>query len=49
MEIERYRSLARATALALLGDHHLAEDAVQDAFLEAHRSWDTLREPEKQR
>jgi len=47
MEIERYRSLAQATALALLGDHHLAEDAVQDALMEALRSWETLREPEK--
>jgi RNA polymerase sigma factor (sigma-70 family) len=47
MEIERYRRPAYATALALLGDHHLAEDAVQDALLEAHRSWDRLREPER--
>jgi len=48
MELERYRELAYGTALALLGDHHLAEDAVQEALLEAHRSWDRrLREPDK--
>jgi len=47
MEIERYRRMALATALSLLGDHHLAEDAVQDAMVEAIRSWDTLREPER--
>ncbi len=47
MELERYRQLAYGTALSLLSDHHLAEDAVQDAFLEAHRGWDTLRESGK--
>ncbi len=47
MEIERYRRLAHGTALALLGDHHLAEDAVQDALIEAHRSWESIREPAK--
>ncbi len=47
MELERYRDLAHGTALALLGDHHLAEDAVQDAFVEAHRSWESLRDPNK--
>ncbi|MEM8883813.1 MAG: sigma-70 family RNA polymerase sigma factor [Planctomycetota bacterium] len=47
MELERYRELAYGTALALLGDHHLAEDAVQEAFLEAGRSWDRVREPDK--
>jgi len=45
MEFERYRDLAFGTALALLGDQHLAEDAVQEALLEAHRSWDRLRDP----
>jgi len=37
MDLERYRELAYGTALSLLGDHHLAEDAVQEAFFEAHR------------
>ncbi|MHC4937471.1 MAG: sigma-70 family RNA polymerase sigma factor [Planctomycetota bacterium] len=45
--MERYRELAYGTALSLLGDHHLAEDAVQDAFVEAHRSWDSLRDAGK--
>ena len=47
MELERYRELAYGTALALLGDHHRAEDAVQDAFVEAHTSWESLRDPDK--
>ncbi|MHC4955237.1 MAG: sigma-70 family RNA polymerase sigma factor [Planctomycetota bacterium] len=47
MELERYRELAYGTALALLGDHHRAEDAVQDAFVEAHTSWESLRDPKK--
>ena len=46
MDVEQYRQPAYATALAILGDHHLAEDAVQDAFVEALRSWDRIREPE---
>ncbi len=46
MELERYRDLAFGTALAVLGDHHLAEDAVQDAFVEAIRSWDRIRNEE---
>lgn len=47
MDVERYRKPAYATALAVLGDHHLAEDAVQDAMIEALRSWDGLRDPTK--
>jgi RNA polymerase sigma factor (sigma-70 family) len=45
MELERYRELAFGTALSLLGDHHLAEDAVQEALVEAHRCWDRLERP----
>ena len=47
MDVERYRKPAYATALAVLGDHHLAEDAVQDAMIEALRSWEGLRDPTK--
>ncbi len=46
MELEQYRDLAWGTALAILGDYHLAEDAVQDAFVEAYRSWDRLERPD---
>jgi RNA polymerase sigma factor (sigma-70 family) len=45
--MERYRSLAFGTALALLGDYHLAEDAVQEALWIAHRSRERLRDPAK--
>ena len=46
MELERYRDLAFGTALSLLGDYHLAEDAVQEAFVEAIRCWDRLENPD---
>ena len=46
MELERHRDLAFGTALALLGDYHRAEDAVQEAFVEAIRCWDRLENPE---
>ena len=34
-----------AYATAILGDRHLAEDAAQEAFVEAHRQLRSLREP----
>ena len=35
--VVRYERLARAVALDVLGDHHTAQDAVQDAFVTAFR------------
>jgi len=46
MELERHRDLAFGTALSLLGDYHRAEDAVQEAFVEAIRCWDRLENRE---
>ena len=41
--IVRFQDFAYATALRYLGDHALAQDAAQDAFLDAHRSLPQLR------
>lgn len=41
----RYQDMSVAYAYSLLGDFHLAEDASQEAFLEAFRSLGSLREP----
>jgi RNA polymerase sigma factor (sigma-70 family) len=43
--VERFREYAYGRAFAVLGDHQLAEDAVQEAFAEAFFSLDKLREP----
>lgn len=43
---EHYRSLVRMAAL-LLDDVALAEEVVQDAFVEMHRSWGRVSEPAK--
>ncbi len=42
--VSRHTRLAGAVAYGVLGDRHLAEDAVQEAFLKAFRSLDTLRD-----
>ncbi len=44
--VRRFQGAAFACATNLLGDRHLAEDAVQEAFLEAHRGLRTLGAPE---
>jgi len=44
--VQRYRDGAYALARALAGDEHLAEDAVQEAFVEALGRLVQLRDPE---
>jgi RNA polymerase sigma-70 factor (sigma-E family) len=43
---EHYRSLVRMAAM-LLDDVALAEEAVQDAFVQLHHSWGRVAEPSK--
>jgi len=43
--VTRFESYAHSRAYAILGDLHLAEDAVQEAFLEACLKLHQLREP----
>ena len=42
---QRFQGMARGYAFQYLKDYHLAEDAVQEAFLEMHRCLSSLREP----
>jgi RNA polymerase sigma factor (sigma-70 family) len=44
--VRRFQDMAYDYAHVLLGDRHLAEDAAQDAFIEAYRCLGKLREPE---
>lgn len=41
----RFQDMAFASAYAILGDAHSAQDAAQEAFLEAYCTLDKLREP----
>ena len=43
--VQRYQDFAYASALARVGDHQLAQDVAQEAFLQVHRDLPTLREP----
>lgn len=43
--VRAYQDTAVAYATSILGDYHLAEDAAQEAFVEAHRLLPSLREP----
>jgi RNA polymerase sigma factor (sigma-70 family) len=43
--VRAYQDIAVAYAASILGDYHLAEDAAQEAFVEAHRKLRSLREP----
>jgi len=41
--VERYERAVRATALSVLRDRHLAQDAAQDAFVKAYEKLGSLR------
>lgn len=43
--VERFQRMACAVAYAVVGDVHLAEDAAQEAFIEAYHGITSLREP----
>jgi F-type H+-transporting ATPase subunit beta len=43
--VRRFQDMAYASACALIGDAHLAEDATQEAFLQAYFDLPMLREP----
>src|SRR5262245_53721776 len=43
--VRAYQNIAVAYATSILGDYHLAEDAAQEAFVEAYRKLPNLREP----
>ena len=36
--VKRFQAMAYGSACSYLGDFHLAEDAAQEAFVEAYRS-----------
>jgi RNA polymerase sigma factor (sigma-70 family) len=44
--VKRFQAFAFSQAFSILGDSHLAEDAVQDAFIEAYLKIGSLRTPE---
>lgn len=44
--VARFQDMALAYAYSILGDFHLAEDAAQEAFVQAYRDLSALREPE---
>ena len=43
--VSRFQDMAVGYGYSLLGDFHLAQDAAQEAFLEAYRDLPNLREP----
>lgn len=43
--VQRFQGMALAIGQAMLGDAHLAQDAAQDAFIDAWQSLHALREP----
>src|SRR5712692_187738 len=43
--VRRFQDMAVGYAASILGDFHLAEDAAQEAFIEAWRDLPQLREP----
>ena len=43
--VRRFQDMAHGYAHSILGDFHLAEDAAQEAFVDAYYKLDALREP----
>ena len=43
--VARYERAVRATALAVLRDHHAAQDVAQEAFVSAYEKLGRLRKP----
>ena len=43
--VQRFQDMAYGYAYSILGDFHQAEDAAQEAFIEAYRQLPSLREP----
>ena len=43
--VRRFQDMAYGYGYSMLGDFHLAEDAAQEAFIQAYRDLPTLREP----
>src|SRR5579859_7146779 len=43
--VERFQDMACASAYAMCGNRQIAEDAAQEAFLEAYLTLEKLREP----
>lgn len=43
--VRRFQDMAVAYAFSILGDHQLAQDAAQEAFVEVYRTFHALREP----
>jgi RNA polymerase sigma factor (sigma-70 family) len=43
--VRRFQDMAYGYAYSILGDFHLAEDVAQEAFIEAYRQLDNLRDP----
>ncbi|MCE5323598.1 sigma-70 family RNA polymerase sigma factor [bacterium] len=44
--VGRFQDMALAYAYSVMGDFHLAEDAAQEAFIQAYRDLDALRDPD---
>ncbi len=44
--VRRFQDMAVAYAFSLLGDHQLAQDAAQEAFVEVYRTLPSLRTPQ---
>jgi len=44
--VRRFQDMAVAYAFSILGDHQLAQDAAQEAFVEVYRTLRSLREPQ---